>query len=178
MKRFDLLNHPVRLRIAQLLYGRQLSTNQIQKVLSDVPRPSLYRHLSRLLEGGLIEVVETHMVKGIEERFYTTVKSELNLTEEDQAGIDPNDFADFIRVYATLAADEMANFVASEPSLSIKSLAFRDYEFAASDEEFAALRAALWRLLDEAEKRTPEGDRKQRRMLILSFPTNYLNNKE
>ncbi len=171
MKRFDLLNHPVRLRIAQLLYGRQLSTTQIYEILGNVPKPSLYRHLSRLLEGGVIEVVETHLVKGIEERIYTTVKSELNVTQEDrEKGVDPNDFADFIRVYGTLAADEMANVVAAESPLNFQNLAFRDYEFAASDEEFAELCATLWRLLDEAEQRPLEGSRRKRRILVLSFP--------
>ena len=120
----------------------------------------------------MIEVVETRMVKGIEERIYTTVKSELNVTKEDQErGIDANDFADFVRVYGTLAADEMANVISAEPLLDVKNIAFRDYEFAASDEEFAAMCAALWRLLDEAEQRPLEGDRKMRRMLFLSFPT-------
>jgi DNA-binding transcriptional ArsR family regulator len=162
----------VRLRIAQLLYGRHLSTTQIHELLGNVPKPSLYRHLSRLLEGGVIEVVETRMVKGIEERIYTTVKSELNVTKEDQErGIDANDFADFVRVYGTLAADEMANVISAEPLLNVKNIAFRDYEFAANDEEFAAMCAALWRLLDEAERRPLEGDRKPRRMLVLSFPT-------
>ena len=122
----------------------------------------------------MIEVVETRTVKGIEERIYTTVKSELNLTKEDQErGVDSDDFADFVRIYGTLAADEMANVVASESPLNVKNLAFRDYEFAASDEEFAAMCAALWRLLDEAEQRPLEGDRKLRRMLILSFPIDH-----
>jgi DNA-binding transcriptional ArsR family regulator len=171
MKRFDLLNHPVRLRIAQLLYGRQLSTAQIHELLGNVPKPSLYRHLSRLLEGGVIEVVETRTVKGIEERIYTTVKDELNLTKEDQErGVDANDFADFVRVYGTLAADEMANVVAAEATLNVQNLAFRDYEFAATDEEFADLCAALWRLLDEAEQRPLTDNRRQRRLLVLSFP--------
>jgi DNA-binding transcriptional ArsR family regulator len=171
MKRFDLLNHPVRLRIAQLLYGRQLSTTQIHELLGDVPKPSLYRHLSRLLEGGVIEVVETRTVKGIEERIYTTVKDELNLTKEDQErGVDANDFADFVRVYGTLASDEMANVVAAEATLNVQNLAFRDYEFAATDEEFADLCAALWRLLDEAEQRPLTDNRRQRRLLVLSFP--------
>ena len=171
MKRFDLLNHPVRLRIAQLLYGRQLSTTQIHELLGDVPKPSLYRHLSRLLEGGVIEVVETRTVKGIEERIYTTIRGELNITKEDQErGVDANDFADFVRVYGTLAADEMASTVVAEATVDFQNLALRDYEFAASDEEFADLCAALWRLLDEAEQRPLEGSRKLRRLLVLSFP--------
>ncbi|MGQ9909931.1 MAG: helix-turn-helix domain-containing protein [Candidatus Flexifilum sp.] len=171
MKRFDLLNHPVRLRIVQLLYGRQLTTTQIAGVLQDVPRPSLYRHISKLLQGGVIEVVATHLVKGIEERTLTAVKAELHLSDADLArGIDTDEFADFVRIYGTLAANEMAALVASSPHLDVDRLLFRDYEIALTDEEFAELRRALWALLDAAEKHPPTADRRLRRVLVLSYP--------
>ncbi len=171
MRRFDLLNHPVRLRIAQLLYGRQMTTTQVADVLKDVPKASLYRHISRMLEGGALEVVETHLVRGIEERVLTTVKAELNLSDEDlERGIDTDEFADFVRVYGTLAADEMASFVAASPAFDVDELLFRDYDIAVTDAEFAALRSTFWRMLDEFESRPPGEGRKLRRVLVLSYP--------
>lgn len=171
MRRFDLLNHPVRLRIVQLLYGRQLTTTQIARVLQDVPRPSLYRHISKLLQGGVIEVVATHLVKGIEERTLTAVKSELHLSDADlERGIDTDEFADFVRIYGTLAASDMAALVASSPRLDVDQILFRDYEIAITDEEFAELRRTLWALLDAAEKRPLTADRRLRRVLVLSHP--------
>lgn len=175
MRRFDLLNHPVRLRIAQLLYKRQLTTTQIAGILKDVPKASLYRHISKLIQGGVIEVVATHLVKGIEERTLTTVMSELHLSDEDlERGIDTDEFADFVRIYGTLAADDMAALVASSPHFDVNRLLFRDYEIAVTDEEFAALRSALWALLDEAEKRPLTAGRHPRRVLVLSYPIHNL----
>ncbi len=179
MKRFSLISHPVRLRIAQLLYGRQLTTTQIAAAMPDVPKASLYRHVQRLLEGEVITVVETHLVKGIEERVYTTVKSALHLTAEDrQAGIDVDEFADFIRIYGALAVDDMATYVASHPQLDVNVLAFRDYDFYATDEEFTALRDAIWRLLNEAQARSASHECTARRLLVLSFPAQESQNDQ
>ncbi len=170
MRRFDLLNHPIRLRIVLTLYGRKLTTTQLADVLKDVPRASLYRHVNRLLQGGVLEVVEKHLVKGIEERTLTAVKSELNLSNEDLAkGIDVDEFADFVSTYGTLVANDMAAVVAASPQLDVNQLLFRDYEIAVSDEEFINLRNKIWQLLDEAEKLPLTDERRTRRLLILSY---------
>ena len=54
----DVLLHPVRLRIVQaLLPRRQLTAQEIGRHLGDVPQATLYRHLNKLLDGGIIEIV-------------------------------------------------------------------------------------------------------------------------
>ncbi len=170
MRRFELLNHRVRLRIVLALYGRRLTTNQVAAMLRDVPKASLYRHINRLLQGGVLEVVETHMVKGIEERTLTTVKSELHLSKEDLTNtIEIDEFADFVSTYGTIAANDAAAAIASSSRLDVDQILFRDYEIAATDEEFAALRHKLSTLLDEAEQLPLTAERKARRLFILSY---------
>jgi DNA-binding transcriptional ArsR family regulator len=170
MKRFDVLNHPVRLRVALLLYQEAMTTNQIHAALGDVPKPSLYRHLQRMLAEGVIKVADARMVHGIEERFYTTVKEELHLTPEDiERGINTDDFADFVRLLSMIHANEAATIIESMPQLDINALAIRDYDIYATQEEFAALRAALWRLLDAAEQQPPTPDRKLWRLQVIGY---------
>lgn len=171
MKQFDLLNHPIRLRIVLALHGRQLTTTQVSAVLKDVPKASLYRHISRLLQGGVLEVVETHLVRGIEERTLTAVRSELELSSKDvETQLNVDEFADFVRTYGTLVTNDMADVVASSSHIETDQLLFRDYDFAVTDEEFAILRAKIWKLLDEAESLPLTGERQTRRLLILSYP--------
>src|ERR1700759_1895483 len=61
----DLLLHPVRLRIVQAFLGdRALTTSQLAAELSDVPAASLYRHVARLVDAGVLAVVAERRVRG------------------------------------------------------------------------------------------------------------------
>ncbi|XWX04979.1 helix-turn-helix domain-containing protein [Aggregatilineales bacterium SYSU G02658] len=171
MRRFDLLNHPIRLRIVLALYDRQLTTSQVAEVLKDVPRASLYRHISQLLQGGVLEVVETRLIKGIEERTLTAVKSELQMSKEDvKDKIDVDEFAEFVSMYGTIAANDAAAAIVSDSNLDVDQLLFRDYDFAATDEEFIALRDKISQLLEQYENIPPTAERRKRRLFILSYP--------
>jgi DNA-binding transcriptional ArsR family regulator len=65
----ELLLHRVRLRVIEALLGdRKLTTAQLHEELPDVPLPSLYRHVARLVEGGVVEVVGERRVRGAVER--------------------------------------------------------------------------------------------------------------
>ena len=82
----DLLLHPVRLRIVQAFLGdRALTTSQLAAELSDVPAASLYRHVARLVDAGVLAVVAERRVRGALERTY-----ELRL---DATAIGPDELA-------------------------------------------------------------------------------------
>lgn len=67
----DLLLHPVRLRIVQAFLGdRALTTSQLRAELADVPAASLYRHVARLVDAGVLQVVAERRVRGAVERTY------------------------------------------------------------------------------------------------------------
>jgi Helix-turn-helix domain len=67
----DLLLHPIRLRIVQAFLGdRALTTSQLRTELPDVPAGSLYRHVARLVDGGVLAVVSERRVRGAVERTY------------------------------------------------------------------------------------------------------------
>lgn len=67
----DLLLHPVRLRIVQAFLGdRALTTTELRAELPDVPAASLYRHVARLVDGGVLAIVSERRVRGALERTY------------------------------------------------------------------------------------------------------------
>jgi hypothetical protein len=68
----DLLLHPVRLRIVKAFLGdRALTTKQLAAELPDVPAGSIYRHVARLTEAGVLQVVAERRVRATTERTYT-----------------------------------------------------------------------------------------------------------
>jgi len=90
-ERAGLVMHPERLQIIGVLTGKKLTPGQIAKKLSTISQAGLYRHLKRLEEGGLIEVVETHKVRGTLEKVYTCSSPEkAHFSEEDVRDMSPD----------------------------------------------------------------------------------------
>src|SRR5690606_18487543 len=82
----ELLLHPVRMRIVQAFLGdRALTTAALGEELGDVPPGSLYRHIARLVDGGVLTVADERRVRGTVERTYRL--------ELAAAGVDPGDLA-------------------------------------------------------------------------------------
>jgi Helix-turn-helix domain len=76
----DLLLHPVRLRIVQAFLGdRALTTSELRAELPDVPAASLYRHVARLVDAGVLGVVSERRVRGAVERTYILRLSAANI---------------------------------------------------------------------------------------------------
>ena len=68
----DLLLHPVRLRIVQAFLGDRGAHHHDAPAaeLPDVPAASLYRHVARLVDAGVLAVVAERRVRGALERTY------------------------------------------------------------------------------------------------------------
>jgi DNA-binding transcriptional ArsR family regulator len=86
----DLLLHPVRLRIVQAFLGdRALTTGQLQAELSDVPPASLYRHIARLVHGGVLSVASERRSRGAVERTYVLRAAAARLGADEVAKMTP-----------------------------------------------------------------------------------------
>jgi DNA-binding transcriptional ArsR family regulator len=75
LNKADLIIHPTRLRILRELDSAELTTQELSGRLADVPTSSIYRHLKLLLDGELVEVSDTRLVKGIQEKIYRLARS-------------------------------------------------------------------------------------------------------
>jgi DNA-binding transcriptional ArsR family regulator len=104
----DLVLHPVRLRILQaFLGGRHLTTGDLARELPDVAQAGLYRHVSRLAKGGVLEVVGERQARGAVERTYAL--------RQENSWVDADSFAALGRdgqsvAFATFAAALMAAY--------------------------------------------------------------------
>jgi DNA-binding transcriptional ArsR family regulator len=94
----DLITQPLRARILIHLMGRELTTNQLARLLPEVPRASLYRHVRRLLEGGVLEVVREIPVRGTLEKVYAVRRDAGQIPAADVESATP---ADHLRHFAS-----------------------------------------------------------------------------
>jgi DNA-binding transcriptional ArsR family regulator len=103
----DLLLHPVRLRIVQAFLGdRALTTSALSAELSDIAPASLYRHVARLVDAGVLAVVAERRVRGALERTYVLRLSAATVGLDQLATMTVDDHRQaFLAFVAGLIAD-------------------------------------------------------------------------
>jgi DNA-binding transcriptional ArsR family regulator len=112
----DLLLHPVRLRIVKAFLGdRALTTAQLAAELDDVPAGSLYRHIGKLTDAGVLQVVAENRVRGAVERTYTLRLLAAHIQSGEAAAMTSDEHAQaFMAFIAGLLAD-FDRYLASGP---------------------------------------------------------------
>src|SRR5262249_50282609 len=99
--------HPVRLRILLAFAGEPRTTEELVAALPDVPQASLYRHLNRLIEAEVLEVVGDAVPRRGNSRTYAPVAGAGSLSAADIAGASRDDH---LRYFAAYLAALMAAF--------------------------------------------------------------------
>ena len=104
----ELLLHPVRMRIVQEFLGRDsLTTSELRRELDDVPVATLYRHVTALLEGGVLEVVAERRVRGALERTMVLHLARAHVDAEAARGMTVEDHR---QAFATFVAGLLGAF--------------------------------------------------------------------
>jgi hypothetical protein len=103
----DLLLHPVRLRVVQAFLGdRALTTTALRSELPDIPAASLYRHVARLVGGGVLAVVAERRVRGAVERTYVLRTAAASVSLDEVAKMTPDEHRQaFLAYVAGLIGD-------------------------------------------------------------------------
>ena len=115
-ERLQLLLHPHRLRIVQLLEpGRRLTARQIGRAAPDIPPATLYRHLNQLVEGGLLAVVEERQVRNMTERVYALVEADNLLDPESSVEATKDDLLHIFTTFVTLLLGDFQRYLANAP---------------------------------------------------------------
>jgi Helix-turn-helix domain len=163
----DLLLHPVRLRIVQAFLGdRALTTSQLSAELSDVPAASLYRHVARLVNADVLQVVAERRVRGAVERTYVLRLAAASISADEIATMSAEDHRQaFMAFVAGLLAD--ADRYLQRPRIDPlrDGASYRLAGLWLDDAEFQDMLADLARVL---QPRAANGPRKGRRRRILA----------
>ncbi len=168
----DLIIHPVRLQIMQLLTLRQMTTQEIGAALPDVPTSSLYRHLKQLLDSGLLTVAESHQVRGIEEKVYALAQSPHLSDPALFASLTPEEHLHYFTMYAAALIQGFASYVRHSPHIDMLAdrVGYTEALVWATDEELDAFGAALNTALLPLMQRGPGEGRRLRKVGVVVHP--------
>jgi hypothetical protein len=168
----DLLLHPVRLRIVKAFVGdRALTTSQLRAELDDVPAASLYRHVARLVDAGVLSVVAERRVRGAVERTYVLrlMAAEVGIDEIEK--MSPDDHRQmFITLVAGLLGDFDRYLARGKIDPLRDGVAFRTAGLWLTDGEFEDLAIDMARVLQPRLANPPKPGRTLRLLTTVLLP--------
>jgi DNA-binding transcriptional ArsR family regulator len=168
----DLLLHPVRLRILQAFLGdRALTTSQLSAELSDIPPASLYRHVSRLVAAGVLQVVAERRVRGAIERTYVLRLAAARVNLEEIEAMSADDHRQMFRAFvAALLADFDRYLAKGKVDLVRDGVAFGIEGLWLDDAEYRDLMVDLYRVLQPRRVNGPKKGRRRRLLASVWLP--------
>lgn len=169
--KIDLIIHPVRLSLLQILTNACLTTSEISDALPSFPKSSIYRHLKILLNEGMVEIIETRPVKGTLEKVYRLAQP---------AALDKNDLQgttkqDYMRMFTTFAASMLRGFSdfldsTGDEQLTNEIFGCTATTFYATTQEMEQFSNELNKILDPLKQNSPSPVRQQQMFSIITFP--------
>ncbi|HSH04809.1 MAG TPA: helix-turn-helix domain-containing protein [Anaerolineae bacterium] len=172
MKKIDVIVHPVRFRILQALQRQGLTTQEIGEELADVPNSSIYRHLKLLLKHEIIQVTETRLVNGIQEKRYGLVGG-VRLSAEELLDLSADEHLGYFTTFVMTLLQGFNNYLQTGKApydFHADFVGYTEARFWANREEMEALQGALNAALIPLLENQKGGERKQYKMAIVNHP--------
>lgn len=166
-----LILHPVRMKITQsLLNGKKLNVQQIAERLTDVPQATLYRHLNKLLEADVIEVVQENQIRGTVEKVYGLKEQSINSPEEFK-NFSKDQHLELFFTFTTQLVGLYENYLnLGEVDLLKDGVSYRVANLNLTDEEFIELVKNISSLYQKAMLNEPTPERKRRNFATIIIP--------
>jgi DNA-binding transcriptional ArsR family regulator len=137
----DLLLHPVRLRIVWAMSGgRTCTTSELCTSLPDVPKTTVYRHVSLLADAGLLEVAGEQRVRALVERHYRLRRDKVVIDPEAGKAMSLDDHRHgFAAAMAAMLAEFNAYLDRPGADPAADSIGYRQGTFWLTPDEHAEL---------------------------------------
>jgi DNA-binding transcriptional ArsR family regulator len=165
----DLILHPVRLRIIQVLAGKQrLTAQQISEALPDVPQASLYRHIKKLVDGGFLSVVDQTPIRGTVEKTYALVENNEHMSLEEFRSLSKEEHMDYFLRFIAIVLGDFERYVSQEGFDFVRDGAgYRQATLFLTDEEFQEFTQKMGMIMMEAVQKEPSKERRARTLTTI-----------
>jgi DNA-binding transcriptional ArsR family regulator len=167
----DLMLHPVRLRVIQVLLGRAMTVQEIAAAMPDVPQATLYRHLNKLSKGGVVSVAAENRVRGAIERVYEVSPEQAVVGPEEIGLLDRDDHMRLFMTFVASLLDGFQRYLRQEHlDLAADGVSYRQATLFLDDEEFSRFIRDLANVYREAMVYGPGPGRRERTVSSIIIP--------
>ena len=172
MSTADLLLHPIRLRIVEAFLGdRALTTAELQTDFPDVPATSLYRHVARLVDAGVLSVVAERRVRGAVERTYVLRAAAARLNPDEITKMTPEEHRQtFLAFIAGLVGDFDRYLAQGDVDPVHDGVTFNLAAMWLTDTELIELARELYAVLQPRLAHAPDPGRKRQLLATVLLP--------
>jgi DNA-binding transcriptional ArsR family regulator len=171
-KQVEAIVHPVRLRILMDVAGRERTPYEIGRALPDIAQASLYRHIKRLVDAGVLRVVRETPVRGATEKVYA-------LAADDAGDIDRAEFEqisreDHLRYFADFLASLLGQYrlylQKEQIDLNADGVTYRTTPVNLSATEYEAFLSDLRAIMQRVQSYPPAPERRRRLISVIQMP--------
>ena len=166
-KLIKLLTDPVSNQIIQLIRVREKMTiADILAATPSVPRATVYRKIDRMLSAGVIEVSDSHKVRGQTEKVYSIKKNYISSEDGKSDGLK-------IMTTTLLQIFELCRqyFQRSDADVNRDKLFVLNYAIPLSDGDFSLMLQEMYGVIDKYQKKEPSADSQLRNLYLMSMPS-------
>jgi DNA-binding transcriptional ArsR family regulator len=170
--KIDLILHPIRMRILMALSGSQKTSQELADDLRDVPQATLYRHINRLAEAGIIDIVEERPVRGTVEKVYTLDTRTTMLSAEDVANFSKDDHMRYFIAFAATLLDDFSRYIQHSDTIDLAAdgVGYQKLPMELSDDELKSLSTKMNAVLAPYLDNQPAQNRRRRLFSFIVIP--------
>lgn len=172
MTNADLILHPIRIRLMVELYGREMTSRELAEQLPDIPQATLYRHIKKLVEGGVYTIVSEEMVNGAMERTFAVAQGAGRISPEEMGRIGQEAHIQYFTIFATALIDSFTRYMQqTDPSQVVEDgLSYNEAVIYLSDEERTHFQDTVTQLIESVLANRPDPSRKRYRLASVVIP--------
>jgi hypothetical protein len=166
-----LITHPTRARILTALLGRELTTQQIARLLPDVPLSSIFRHVRLLVEGEILAPVDEVRVNGALTKVYAVRKEQAQIRSHETRDATRAEHWSYFATFLNTLSELYRAYLEQEgadPSTDLVHALMGALHL--SPDEYQEFLKALREFLAPWCAKTPEADRRRIVFAHLSIP--------
>ncbi|MEH7743743.1 helix-turn-helix domain-containing protein, partial [Neobacillus drentensis] len=168
----DVILHPVRMRIIQYLINQQLTAQQLKEFLPDIPQASLYRNLKKLVETGVIHIVDEIPIRGTVEKVYSIHNpNKVTFSPEDLNKLSRDEHMSlFIKFMANLMGEYDRYLDQDSIDLVSDGVTFRQASIHLNDKEYVEFINELSAVYLKVINNEPKEGRRRRTVATIVIP--------
>jgi DNA-binding transcriptional ArsR family regulator len=172
----DLLLHPVRLRIVHAMSGGRIrTTSDLCARLPDVSKATVYRQVSLLVEGGMLEVADERRVHGAVERRYQLHRARAVIDQDAAASMSLEEHRNgFAAAMAALVAEFNTYLDREHADPTADLVGYRQVPLWLSQDEVAELISEVGSIILSKMDNKPAPDRSLHLLSPILFPIEEL----
>jgi DNA-binding transcriptional ArsR family regulator len=174
----DLILHPVRMRILMALAGKQLTSQQLNDRLPDVPQATLYRHIKNLADAKVILVVEENPVRGAVEKVYALDQSMSQVSDQELKELDKEKHMRLFVAFIASLLSEYSVYLDNREDVDLVAdgVGFRSVRLYLSQDELKQMSLALNQAVLPYLPKKPNPQRRARILSTILMPAREAEN--